>query len=85
VQKVLEVETTRLPKEALSADLASQSQFLAAELCSHGHTDGEDRMRGSSIRIVFANVSPDDRLRADIPTYVFSEEDTPVLQCGGRS
>jgi hypothetical protein len=55
-------------------------QSIALRKSVHGDLTG--RPRGSQLRVVFANFRPDGRLRADISTCVFSEEDVPELRCG---
>ena len=40
---------------------------------------------GAQIRVVFANVRRDGRLRADISTCVFSEGELPELECKGSA
>ena len=54
-------------------------QSLALRKSVHGDLTGS--MGGSAIRVVFANVRPDGRLRANISTCVFSEGDLPSLEC----
>ena len=39
--------------------------------------------KGAQIRVVHANVRRDGRLRADISTCVFSEDELPELECKG--
>jgi hypothetical protein len=55
-------------------------QSMALRKSVHGDLTGCPR--GSRLRVVFANLRPDGRLRADISTCVFSEEDIPELRCG---
>jgi hypothetical protein len=55
------------------------TQSIALRKSVHG--DLTDRLRGSVIRIVFANLRPDGKLRADISTCVFDESDLPELLC----
>jgi hypothetical protein len=54
-------------------------QSLALRRSVHGDLTG--CVAGTQIRIVFANVRPDGRLRADIYTCVYSEDDLPQLGC----
>ena len=54
-------------------------QSLALRKSVHGDLTGCPR--GSTIRVVFANLRPDGRLRAHISTCVFSEADIPELRC----
>lgn len=56
---------------------------LALRKSVHGDLMGYPR--GSTLRVVFANLRPDGRLRADISTCVFSEADIPELRCGSMS
>ena len=56
------------------------SQSLALRKSVHGDFTGFPS--GSPLRVVFANLRPDGRLRADISTCVFSEADIPELRCG---
>ena len=58
-------------------------QSIALRKSVHG--DLTDCAVGSSIKIVFATVRRDGRLRADISTCVFREDDLPVLRCGSAS
>ena len=55
-------------------------QSLALRKSVHGDLTGCPS--GSPLRVVFANLRPDGRLRADISTCVFSEADIPELRCG---
>jgi len=55
-------------------------QSLALRKSVHGDLAGLPS--GSPLRIVFANLRPDGRLRADISTCVFGEADIPELRCG---
>ncbi|MGH6999888.1 MAG: PD-(D/E)XK nuclease family protein [Stellaceae bacterium] len=56
-------------------------QSLALRKSVHGDLTGCPS--GSPLRVVFANLRPDGRLRADISTCVFNEADIPELRCGG--
>ncbi len=56
------------------------AQSLALRKSVHGDLTGCPS--GSTLRVVFANLRPDGRLRADISTCVFSEADIPELRCG---
>ena len=58
-------------------------QSLALRKSVHGDLTG--RPSGSPLRVVFANLRPDGRLRADISTCVFSEADIPDLRCGSMA
>jgi hypothetical protein len=62
---------------------ADGAQSIVLRKSVHGDLTGCPR--GSSLRVVFANIRPDGRLRADISTCVFSEEDIPELRCGGSA
>lgn len=55
-------------------------QPLALRKSVHGDLTGCPS--GSPVRVVFANLRPDGRLRADISTCVFNEADIPELRCG---
>ena len=55
-------------------------QSLALRKSVHGDLTG--LASGSPLRVVFANLRPDGRLRADISTCVFGEADIPELRCG---
>jgi hypothetical protein len=55
-------------------------QSLALRKSVHGDLTGCPS--GSPVRVVFANLRPDGRLRADISTCVFNEADIPELRCG---
>jgi hypothetical protein len=55
-------------------------QSLALRKSVHGDLTG--CRIGSPVRVVFANLRPDGRLRADSSTCVYSEEDIPELRCG---
>jgi hypothetical protein len=46
------------------------------------HGDLTACSKGAEIRIIHAQVRPDGRLRADISTTVFSEDELPELECG---
>jgi hypothetical protein len=59
---------------------AGGAQSLALRRSVHGDLTGCPS--GSPLRVVFANLRPDGRLRADISTCVFSEADIPELRCG---
>ncbi|MHB8392732.1 MAG: PD-(D/E)XK nuclease family protein [Acidobacteriaceae bacterium] len=59
----------------------SGAQSLALRRSVHG--DLTSCAIGTQIRIVFASVRPDGRLRADISTCVYSEDDLPELECVG--
>jgi len=49
------------------------------------HGDLTSCATGTQIRVVSANVRPDGRLRADISTCVYAEDDLPELVCGGSA
>jgi hypothetical protein len=55
-------------------------QSLALSKSVHG--DLTSCPSGSALRVVFANLRPDGRLRADISTCVFNEADISELRCG---
>lgn len=55
-------------------------QSLALRKSVHGDLTG--LASGSPLRVVFANLRPDGRLRADISTCVFGEADIPELRYG---
>ncbi|WP_454622047.1 PD-(D/E)XK nuclease family protein [Bradyrhizobium cenepequi] len=55
-------------------------QSLALRKSVHGDLTG--LASGSQLRVVFANLRPDGRLRADASTCVFSEAEIPELRCG---
>jgi hypothetical protein len=57
-------------------------QSMALRKSVHGDLTGCPR--GSTIRVVSANLRPDGRLRADISTCIFNEEDIPELRCGSN-
>jgi hypothetical protein len=57
------------------------AQSLALRRSVHG--DLTRCAIGTQIRVVHAIVRPDGRLRADITTCVFSEDDLPELECVG--
>jgi len=59
---------------------AGGEQSLALRKSVHGDLGGLPS--GSQLRVVFANLRPDGRLRADISTCVFGEADIPELRCG---
>jgi hypothetical protein len=59
---------------------AGGDQSLALRKSVHGDLTG--LASGSPLRVVFANLRPDGRLRADISTCVFGEADIPELRCG---
>jgi hypothetical protein len=59
---------------------AGGTQSLALRKSVHGDLTGCSS--GSPLRVVFANLRPDGRLRADISTCIFSEADIPELRCG---
>lgn len=59
---------------------ASGDQSLALRKSVHGDLTGLPS--GSPLRVVFANLRPDGRLRADISTCVFGEADIPELRFG---
>jgi PD-(D/E)XK nuclease superfamily len=61
---------------------ARGAQPIALRKSVHGDLTGCSS--GSPVRVVFANTRPDGRLRADISTCVFREEDIPELRCGSR-
>jgi hypothetical protein len=56
----------------------SGAQSLALRRSVHGDLTG--CAIGTQIRIIHANVRPDGRLRADIATCVYSEDDLPELE-----
>lgn len=56
-------------------------QSLALRKSVHGDFTGLPN--GSTLRIVYANLRPDGRLRADASTCVFDEAEIPELRCGG--
>ena len=62
---------------------ASGAQSIALRKSVHGDLTGCPR--GSPLRVVFANLRPDGRLRADISTCVFSEADLPEVRCGSSA
>jgi hypothetical protein len=57
------------------------TQSIALRKSVHGHLT--DRLRGSVIRVIFATVRPDGKLRADISTCVFDESYLPEVLCQG--
>jgi hypothetical protein len=59
---------------------AGGDQSLALRKSVHGDLMGIPS--GSALRIVYANLRPDGRLRADVSTCVFGEGDIPELRCG---
>ncbi|EHK54350.1 PD-(D/E)XK nuclease family protein [Allomesorhizobium alhagi] len=59
---------------------AGGGQSLALRKSVHGDLTGLPS--GSTLRIVYANLRPDGRLRADASTCVFSEAEIPELRCG---
>ena len=59
---------------------ASGVQSIALRKSVHGDLTGCPS--GSPVRVVFATLRPDGRLRADISTCVFSEADLPEIRCG---
>jgi hypothetical protein len=58
-------------------------QSLALRRSVHG--DLTACAKGRPIRVVFASIRPDGRLRADISTCVFSEDDLPELESVGSA
>ena len=62
---------------------AGGAQSIALRKSVHGDLTGCPR--GSPLRVVFANLRPDGRLRADISTCVFSEADLPEVRCGSSA
>jgi PD-(D/E)XK nuclease superfamily len=62
---------------------AGGAQSIALRKSVHG--DLTACPRGSPLRVVFANLRPDGRLRADISTCVFSEADLPEIRCGSSA
>ena len=59
---------------------ADGAQSIALRKSVHG--DLTACMKGSPIRIVFASTWPNGRLRADISTCLFDEDNLPELRCG---
>ncbi|HEY9552341.1 PD-(D/E)XK nuclease family protein, partial [Allosphingosinicella sp.] len=59
---------------------AGGDQSLALRKSVHGDLTGFPS--GSALRIVYANLRPDGRLRADVSTCVFGEAEIPELRCG---
>lgn len=59
---------------------AGGDQSLALRKSVHG--DLTSLPSGNALRIVYANLRPDGRLRADVSTCVFGEAEIPELRCG---
>jgi hypothetical protein len=59
---------------------AGGDQSLALRKSVHGDLTGLPS--GSALRIVYSNLRPDGRLRADVSTCVFGEAEIPELRCG---
>lgn len=59
---------------------AGGDQSLALRKSVHGDVAGLPS--GSTLKIVYANLRPDGRLRADVSTCVFNEAEIPELRCG---